>query len=50
MAVKENAQIDGGSNSHIFTDKSYFHVLTHTKGLITHVIGDSGEYTGIGIV
>ena len=50
MVVEKEAQIDGGSNSHIFTDKRYFHMITNTTGLITQVMGDQGKYTGIGIV
>ena len=50
MAVDKEAQVNRESNLHIFTDKRYFHIITNTTGLITQVTGDSGEYTGIGIV
>ena len=44
------AQVDGGSNSHIFTNKDFFHVMIESTGIITHVTGDPGHYTGICIV
>ena len=40
LGVKEanvEAQIDGGSNANIFTNKRYFHLLTPTKGKIIQV-------------
>ena len=50
MTANVEAQLDGGSNSHIFKSEEYFHTITHTQGQITQVTGDTGEYTGIGIV
>ena len=53
LGVKEKnveAQIDGGSNANIFTDKRNFHLLTPTKGKIIQVTGTSGDYEGVGIV
>ena len=42
--------MDGGSNSQIFRDETYFHAFTPTKGKITQVTWDTGEYEGVGIV
>ena len=53
LEVKEanvEAQIDGGSNANIITDKRYFNLLTSTKGKIIQVTGSSGDYEGVGIV
>ena len=44
------AQVDGGSNSHIFDNVTYFHSFTQTKGTITQVTGDIGHHEGVGIV
>ena len=51
--VKEanvEAQIDGGSNANIFTDKRYFYLLTPTKRKRIQVTGTSGDYEEVGIV
>ena len=53
LGVKEEnveAQIDGGSNANIFTDKRYFHLLTPTKRKRIQVTGTSGDYEEVGIV
>ena len=50
MTANVEAQLDGGSNSHIFKSEEYFHTITYTQGQITQVTGDTGEYTEIGIV
>ena len=44
------AQVDGGSNSHIFDNIAYFHNFTQIKGTITQVTGDIGHHEGVGIV
>ena len=41
---------DGGSNSHIFTNKDYFFILQPASGVITQVSGSSAAVEGLGIV
>ena len=53
LGVKEaivEAQVDGGSNAKICTNKNYFYLLTSTKGKIIQVTWTSGDYEGVGIV
>ena len=41
MTANVEAQLDGGSNSHIFKSEEYFHTITYTQGQITQVTRDT---------